>query len=251
MKTRIALFANSGPGLEIAEFLKKQSDDEIVCLYLADHYPEIDAQIRNVVNLPSERVFAHDSVKNDNHVNWFRSQNIDFIITVYWPYLLKFSFLQLARDSVNFHPALLPINRGWYPHVHSIIDGSKTGVTLHRMDAGADTGPVWYQKEVPVLPTDDAKALYVRLQSAIIAAFAENWSRIKSGKIIPSPQDESLAVYHAKKEIDTLDEIDLNKTYKAADLINLLRARTFGNKGFAYYYSEGKKIRINIRLNEE
>ena len=61
-----------------------------------------------------------------------------------------------VETTVNFHPALLPINRGWFPHVHSLIDGSKAGVTLHQIAEGADTGLIWVQEEEKIISTDTA-----------------------------------------------------------------------------------------------
>ena len=49
--------------------------------------------------------------------------------------------------------------------------------------------------------------------------------------------------------MDLLDEVKLDESFLAKDMINLLRARSFGNKGYAYFKSEGSKIYINIRLS--
>ena len=82
---------------------------------------------------------------------------------------VKASAFNLAKDSVNFHPAFLPINRGWYPHVHSIVDGSKLGVTLHRIDEGADTGPIWVQKEMRLLPHDTSKLYMIDKEKKLLS----------------------------------------------------------------------------------
>jgi len=65
------------------------------------------------------------------------------MITVYWPWLIKKNYLNTCKNSINFHPAYLPKNRGWYPHVNNILDNSVPGVTLHKIDEGIDTGPIW------------------------------------------------------------------------------------------------------------
>ena len=43
---------------------------------------------------------------------------------------------------LNLHTGYLPWNKGAYPNVWPILDGSPAGVTLHRVDAGIDTGPI-------------------------------------------------------------------------------------------------------------
>lgn len=78
----------------------------------------------------------------------------------------------LAADTVhrfrivNTHPALLPA----FPGAHAIRDAlaagvETTGVTVHWVDEGVDTGPVLAQAEVPVHPGDDEEALRERIQA--------------------------------------------------------------------------------------
>ncbi len=68
---------------------------------------------------------------------------------------------------VNTHPALLPA----FPGAHAIRDAlragaEETGVTVHWVDEGVDTGPVIAQVTVPVRPDDDEDALRIRIQAA-------------------------------------------------------------------------------------
>jgi len=88
-----------------------------------------------------------------------------------------------------------------------------------------------------------------KLQNEIIDLFKKTWLKIKNGEILPKLQDESNSSYHKKREMDDLDYIDLEKTFTGKELINLLRARTFGNKGFAYFRVGEKKIFLNLKLN--
>jgi formyltetrahydrofolate-dependent phosphoribosylglycinamide formyltransferase len=68
---------------------------------------------------------------------------------------------------VNTHPALLPA----FPGAHAIRDAltagvASTGVTVHWVDEGVDTGPVIAQAAVPVHPNDDEETLRARIQAA-------------------------------------------------------------------------------------
>jgi phosphoribosylglycinamide formyltransferase-1 len=68
-------------------------------------------------------------------------------------------------EMINTHPSLLPA----FPGAHAIADalayGVKiTGVTVHRVDAGVDTGPILAQAAVPVLDGDTADTLRQRIQ---------------------------------------------------------------------------------------
>jgi methionyl-tRNA formyltransferase len=189
------------------------------------------------------------SLVDPEHVAALAALGPDFIVTVYWAHLISTEVIAAARrGTVNFHPALLPVNRGWYPHVHSIVDGSPTGVTLHAVDAGADTGPIWAQREVPLTPYDTAGTIYARLGDEIVALFRETWPAIVAGELEPVPQDDARAVYHDRSEVDALDELRLDDVMRVGDVIDRLRARSFGARGFAWYEVDGERVYANLRL---
>ena len=236
--------------MKVAEYLSVNSEcDQVGALYLTGENSENEEQIIDTLKISADKIFrGPDIIKDINHMEWFKGQEFDFLISVYWPWLFDKEVFDTVGKTINFHPALLPINRGWFPHVHSIIDGTKTGVTIHEISSGADTGKIWAQKEVPILEIDTAKEIYDRLQIEIVELFKENWNDIQLGKISPEEQNEDHAVYHSKFEIEKFDYIDINKKYFAKDILNILRARTFGDRGFAYYESNGEKIYIKINL---
>lgn len=235
---RVVVFAGGSVGLKVLKHLR-ESGDEILRVHTAGD-TEYAKKAARAAGLSTHGL---DIQKAD-----FAGLNIDFMLTVYWPRLLKPEIFSLAKcGCINFHPALLPVNRGWYPHVHSILDGTPAGVTLHLIDEGADTGPVLTQKKINILPTDNAGDIYSRLQDEIFDLFRESWPAIKDG-IKAIAQDESKAIYHKKSEIDALDSIDLEKSYRARDLINLLRARSFGPRGYAYF-EDGGRVYARLQLN--
>ena len=66
---------------------------------------------------------------------------------------------------INTHPALLPAFPGVDAPAQAVAYGARiSGVTVHFVDAGVDTGPIIAQRAVPVLPDDDAAALHRRIQ---------------------------------------------------------------------------------------
>lgn len=237
------------PGLRVAEYLRERGD-EVVALYL--HAParrRLGDEIAAAAGCGPERVHEAAAVRDPEHVAQLAALAPDFLITVYWAHLISPEAIAAARrGTVNFHPALLPVNRGWFPHVWSIVDGSPTGVTLHAIDATADTGPVWAQREVPLTPYDTAGSIYARLQDEIVALFREVWPGIAAGELTPTPQDDSRAVYHERSEVDALDELRLDDVMRVGDVIDRLRARSFGSRGFAWYDVDGRRVYANLRL---
>jgi methionyl-tRNA formyltransferase len=247
---KIALFASGKVGLAVASLIK--TTDEIVILGLADQDKLIDEQIKkSLQNHEPTIVVGRNPISTTNMVELLLEHRVEAIITVYWPFILDEALIKTIQITVNFHPAMLPQNRGWFPHVHSILDGSPTGVTLHKLAKGADTGDIWAQKHVPLHSWDTAKDIYDRLQTEMVYLFSDYWPKIKSGELSAFPQDHSKSSFHSIKEIEELDLIELEKEYKAIDLINLLRARTFGQKGFAYFEDSGRKVYLRIALELE
>jgi phosphoribosylglycinamide formyltransferase-1 len=66
---------------------------------------------------------------------------------------------------VNSHPALLPL----FPGAHAVRDAlaagaTKTGTTIHWIDAGVDTGEIIAQEEVEITPSDTEESLHERIK---------------------------------------------------------------------------------------
>jgi phosphoribosylglycinamide formyltransferase 1 len=71
-----------------------------------------------------------------------------------------------VAPTVNTHPALLPAFPGAAAVREALAYGVKvSGVTVHFVDAGVDTGPVIAQASVPVVPDDDVASLTARIQA--------------------------------------------------------------------------------------
>ena len=248
---KVALFASYKPGIEVAKFLQKKNDIEVTMLYLTGRDEVNDKKIAGLLDLNKKKIFyGKTSYENKKNIDFFKKNNIDCLITVFWPWILNENIYKLAKKTINFHPSLLPFYRGWYPHVHNIIEKTQSGVTLHELNKEADSGKIWVQKKVVSKPTDNAKDLYIRLQVEIVKLFKKNWDKIKNDKIVPFEQGTKKSKFKSKKDVEQYDHIDLNKKILTEDLINILRARSFGNRSFAYFSKGGKKVYINLTLRE-
>jgi phosphoribosylglycinamide formyltransferase-1 len=70
-------------------------------------------------------------------------------------------------EMINTHPSLLPSFPGGHAIADALAHGVKvTGVTVHRVDAGLDSGPILAQTAVPVLAGDTVDTLRERIQAA-------------------------------------------------------------------------------------
>lgn len=174
----------------------------------------------------------------------------DVIVTCYWPYLLSKEMIATSKyGCINFHPALLPNNRGWYPSVWEVLEKENAGVTLHLIDEGADTGPIIAQEEIEIEETDTGGSVYKKSQEAMISLFKKTWVQLYEG-IELKEQDHSKATYHSKKDGNDCNGIDVDQMYNAGYLIDLLKAKTFGSKSYAYYEKNGKKYFVRVDITE-
>jgi phosphoribosylglycinamide formyltransferase-1 len=85
---------------------------------------------------------------------WLEEHGVEVVVLAGFMHLLTEPFLRrFPQRIVNVHPSLLPS----FPGAHAIDDAlaagvASTGVTVHLVDEGLDTGPVLAQEEVPVEP---------------------------------------------------------------------------------------------------
>lgn len=103
------------------------------------------------------------------------------------------------HGALNVHASLLPAYRGAAPVTRAILDGRRTtGVTIMRMEAGLDTGPVCLQASEPIAPADTAGTLTARLATLGARLAVEALDRLEAGALPETPQDDSRASHAAK-----------------------------------------------------
>ena len=179
-----------------------------------------------------------------------KKKKFDFLVSIYWPWLVPKNLFSKFKNSINFHPSYLPVARGFYPHVHAIIKNLKWGVSLHEISNGIDNGNIWCQKEIKFDEFSSSTSLYKKGEMEIIKLFNKNFNKIFTGKI-KSKKQLGKATCFNKSSINKFDQLKLNKFYKLKDLIKLNNARTFKNKSFNFfnYKSEKYNFKIIIKKN--
>jgi phosphoribosylglycinamide formyltransferase 1 len=95
--------------------------------------------------------------------DWLAARDVELVVCAGYMHLLTPGFL--ARFPVlNVHPSLLPAFPGMHAVEEALAAGVKeTGVTVHFVDEGVDSGPVVLQEPVPVEPGDTPESLHARL----------------------------------------------------------------------------------------
>lgn len=123
---------------------------------------------------------------------------VELIVLAGFMKLLQPTFVQKYSNRIlNIHPALLPAFPGAHPVTDTLAYGAKvSGVTVHFVDEGMDTGPIIAQKSVPVFDDDDEESLHARLQveehklyPTVIKWYAENRIGFAGRKVIVKGSD--------------------------------------------------------------
>jgi formyltetrahydrofolate-dependent phosphoribosylglycinamide formyltransferase len=103
-----------------------------------------------------------------------------------WMWILSPWFVhQWSNKILNVHPALLPKHPG--AHAHDLVLKAKdqeSGMTIHLIDEGVDTGKILIQKRCPVFPNDTVDTLKARVQKLEMEWFPKTLEMIERGKIM-------------------------------------------------------------------
>jgi methionyl-tRNA formyltransferase len=141
------------------------------------------------------------------------------------------AFGQLIREPLlseylmlNVHPSLVPRWRGAAPIERALMAGdSDTGVTIMRVTAGLDSGPVALSDTVPISEQDDYASLSAKLAELGGELLVRALDALEAGKLQFTEQDDSAATYAEKI---SPEERHLHPSHAAPELERTVRALT-------------------------
>jgi methionyl-tRNA formyltransferase len=120
---------------------------------------------------------------------WLDEHRPRFVVSHGYRRILGRDALDRLPDRVvNLHISLLPYNRGADPNLWSVLEDTPSGVSIHYIDPGVDTGDVIAQRAVALADEDTFATSYARLQDAIVVLFREHWTAIAAGTCPRRPQ---------------------------------------------------------------
>lgn len=124
--------------------------------------------------------------------------NIDILFVGTWKERIeKQTFDMPVIGAVNIHPSLLPKYRGPNPYIQTILHGEEfSGVTLHLIDEGYDTGAILYQEKIKIKPEDTSKELKERTVVVARSLVTKFLNELNTGIITPIAQINSKSSYY-------------------------------------------------------
>ncbi|MCY0990742.1 formyltransferase family protein [Nannocystis sp. ILAH1] len=174
----------------------------------------------------------------------------DFVVSIYFDYILDARFLQVARrDSINLHPGYLPYNKGFYYYAWAELDGTPAGVSIHRMVSEVDAGPIISQSRVRVDKADTGVVIYDKHLQESIRLFQATWPSLEDQSYHVFPQRHK-GTFKKIAQANAIRELDPEQRYTAREFVDLLRVFTFGERGGCTIELDGKRYSVAVSLNE-
>lgn len=140
------------------------------------------------------------SFKSPEVLQNLRALGLDALVVVAYGLILPPAALETPKlGCINIHASLLPRWRGAAPVQRAVLAGdSKTGVTIMRMDAGLDTGPMLATREIDIGADDTADTLHHRLARLGADLIGETLTALHAGRIREMPQPSAGVTYAEK-----------------------------------------------------
>ncbi|AXA22596.1 methionyl-tRNA formyltransferase [Pseudomonas putida] len=147
----------------------------------------------------------------------------DLMVVVAYGLILPQAVLDIPRlGCINSHASLLPRWRGAAPIQRAVEAGdAESGVTVMRMEAGLDTGPMLLKVTTPISADDTGGSLHDRLAQLGPGAVVQAIAGLADGSLQGEVQDDALATYAHKLN---KDEARLDWSRPAVELERLIRA---------------------------
>ena len=248
---RVLLIGRDSFGKDCLKALLEQGEDLVGVITTPDKGGQAKANLtKDFATEAAIPLLLPPSLKDLQVIDWVKTRLPELIVLAFVTDIIPKAMIDIPKyKAINYHPSLLPKYRGGSAINWAIINGeTETGVTIHYIDAGIDTGDMILQERVPIYPQDTVASLYFeRLYPMGVRMIAEAVRMIEEGKAPRIKQDNSQASYHPIiQERHVI--IDFGKS--AHHVHNLIRGSN-PHPGATTYW-RGKKIKIwNSRIISE
>ncbi|MSO70933.1 MAG: methionyl-tRNA formyltransferase [Alphaproteobacteria bacterium] len=171
----------------------------------------------------------------------FRSLGLDAAVVAAYGLILPQSMLDAPRfGCINIHASLLPRWRGAAPIQRALLAGdANTGITIMRMDAGLDTGPMLLAEGFPIAADDTTGTLHDRLAALGAELIVTALAKLHAGELAARPQSAAGVTLAPKIKPE---EARLVWTEPARDLAR--RVRAFAPQPGAFFYLGDHRIKV-------
>lgn len=195
-------------------------------------------------------VYQPENFKDQVAIDELAALKPDVLVVAAYGLILPQSVLDIPTiHPLNVHASLLPRYRGAAPIQRSIENGDVvTGISIMKMEAGLDTGPVMVQRALRIGHNDHAGTIHDELAKMGGICISEALARLQTGAYDLKEQDDAIATYARKLE-KSEGLIDWNRP--AQQIHNQIRAMyPWPGAYFEWTNPDGKTLRLNVTPGE-
>lgn len=140
-------------------------------------------------------VVQPDTVRSEAFADWLRAEQADFALVIAYGRILPSVVLDIPKAGFfNLHASILPKYRGAAPIQWALLAGeTETGISLMKMDAGMDTGPVVSIHRMPIPENATSADMFTALGLLAADVVRADMLAAASGVLVPRAQDASMA----------------------------------------------------------
>ena len=195
-RVRAVFLGSGGFGRESLRVLDRHPDVELVGVVTAPPRPAGRQQRLTPTAIETaarefgiEPILTPERLRAPESIATVLALRPEILLLADYGQIVPTALLELRHGALNLHPSLLPRHRGATPIPAAILAGdAATGVTLMRMDAGLDTGPIIAQERVVLddtLTTPSLEALLEIIAAGLLDRDLGPWLR---GELTAQPQ---------------------------------------------------------------
>lgn len=223
---RVVLAGNNAAAVDVLDLLLEVLSKEAVMALAPPGTPRAAWQqsLSDAAAARGVECLTPTDVNDEATVTRLRAHAPTLLLSVYYTQLFR-SELMASVDGplLNFHPSLLPRHRGHAPLIWAIVEGDAvTGLSVHEIDAGVDTGPLLYQRSIPIHRLDTGFDLHQKMRFLVRATAADLLRTWLEDGSLPQPIEQAGAA-----SVHTLKDPQVNHLswHDARDRIrNIVRA---------------------------
>jgi methionyl-tRNA formyltransferase len=185
--------------------------------------------------------FQPEKLRRTEAINELKEWQPDVFVVAAFGQILPQAVLDIPpHGSINVHASLLPRWRGAAPIQACIRAGdAESGITIMKMDAGLDTGPMLSQRAIPLAADETGQSLHDKLSILGVELLLDTLPGYLSGEIQPTPQDESGVTYAPQIQ---KEEGQIQWTQDAISIERLVRAFTPWPGTYTHWNGQQLKI---------
>jgi methionyl-tRNA formyltransferase len=183
----------------------------------------VESPVKRLARQRGLEVFQPHSFRDPAHITRLAAAHPELLVVAAYGLILPQAVLDCApHGALNIHASLLPRWRGAAPIQRAILAGDReTGITIMKMDAGLDTGPILAQRALSITEQDDTGTLHTKLASLGAQMIVAAVSAVAAGTARFTPQPSEGVTYAGKIE---KRESALDWSRPATEIARVVRA---------------------------